>query len=44
MFPEQFWFDATLLVVFATVAQASLLAGGSWWGLRKLQSSNDVND
>ena len=37
MFPEQFWLEATLLVAFATVTQALLLAGGSWWGLRKQQ-------
>ena len=39
MFPEKFWLEAALLVAFATVAQALLLAGGSWWGLRKLQAS-----
>jgi len=39
MFPEQFWFEATLLVAFATVAEALLLAGGSWWLLRRVQGS-----
>ena len=39
MFPEKFWLEAALLVAFATVAQALLLAVGSWWGLRKLQAS-----
>ena len=38
MFPEQFWFEATLLVAFATVSQALLLAGGSWWWLRRLRA------
>jgi integral membrane protein (TIGR01906 family) len=44
MFPEQFWFEATLLVAFATVVMALLLAGGSWWGLSRLQGSSDVDD
>lgn len=39
MFPEQFWFEATLLVAFATVAQALLLAGIGWWWLRRLGGS-----
>jgi integral membrane protein (TIGR01906 family) len=38
MFPEQFWFESTLLIAFATVAQALLVAGGSWLVLRRLQS------
>ena len=42
MFPEQFWLEVTLLVAFATMAQALLLAGGSWWGLRRLQSGDTV--
>jgi integral membrane protein (TIGR01906 family) len=37
MFPEQFWFESTLLIAFATVAQALLVAGGSWLVLRGLQ-------
>ena len=36
MFPEQFWFEATLLVAFATASQALLLAGGSGLWLRRL--------
>lgn len=37
MFPEQFWLEATLLVAFATVAEALLVAGGSWLVLRRLR-------
>ena len=37
MFPEQFWLEATLLVAFATVTEALLLAGGGWLGLRWLR-------
>jgi len=44
MFPEQFWFEATLLVAFATVAMALLLAGGSWLGLRRLQGRSAGDD
>ena len=40
MFPEQFWLEATLLAAIATVAQALLLVGGAWWGLRILQGSD----
>ena len=41
MFPEQFWFEAMLLVAFATVAQALLLAGCSWWWLRRFRRNDD---
>ncbi len=44
MFPEQFWLEATLLAAFATLAQALLLTGGSWWGLRRPQGSYMAED
>ena len=34
MFPEGFWFIATMLVVALTVVEASVLAVGGWLGLR----------
>ena len=43
MFPDQFWLEATLLLAFATVAEALMVAGGSWLVLRRLQS-RDVAD
>jgi integral membrane protein (TIGR01906 family) len=34
MFPEGFWFDATMMIAVATVAEALLLTGASWLALR----------
>ena len=42
MFPEQFWLEATLMAAFATLAQAVLVAGGSWWVLRRMRTSDTV--
>lgn len=42
MFPDQFWLEATLLLAFATVAEALLFVGGSWFVLRRLQEPGDA--
>jgi integral membrane protein (TIGR01906 family) len=35
LFPEGFWFDATLFCTLGTAAMALILAGSGWWRLRK---------
>ena len=38
LFPQGFWFDATLCCALGTAAGAIILGGVGWWRLKKLQS------
>jgi integral membrane protein (TIGR01906 family) len=38
MFPEGFWFDATMFIALATAAEALLVALGSWLALRLMRA------